>query len=78
MSAKQVSKRATAKRKTIDKKSIVKEICNAAKLYKDNLVGKKFVYVFDGRCIEVLFKRNQYLKAMGLPNKIKILSPSAG
>ena len=37
-----------------DKEHIVKEICKAAKLYKANLVGKRFLYVFDGRYIEVL------------------------
>ena len=66
MNAKQASKRTAAKRKAIDKQSIVKEICNAAKLYKDNLVGKKFIYIFDGRYIEVLFKRKNYKHLTGV------------
>lgn len=43
--------------KKSDKEHIVKEICEAAKLYKANLVGKRFLYVFDGRYIEVLYKK---------------------
>lgn len=66
MSAKQVGKKIDIKKKTIDKKLIVKEICDAAKLYKENLVGKKFIYVFDGRYIEVLFKRKNYRHLTGV------------
>ena len=35
--------------KKSDKEHIVKEICEAANLYKANLVGKRFLYVIDGR-----------------------------
>ena len=42
--------------KKIDKEAIAGEICKAAKLYKEHLVGRRFIYVFDGRYIEVLYK----------------------
>ena len=63
-------KQCRVKRKTIDKEAIVKEICEAAKLYKENLVGKKFIYVFDGRYIEVLFKRRNYKHLTGVVCKM--------
>ena len=65
MSEKEVEKK-TSTKKAIDKKAIVKEICKAAKLYKENLVGRKFTYVFDGRYIEVLFKRKNYRHLTGV------------
>lgn len=39
--------------KAEDKKRIVSAIVAAAKLYKENLVGKTFLYVFNDRYIEV-------------------------
>ena len=54
------------KKKSIDKGQLVSEICKAAKLYKKNLVGRKFIYVFDGRYIEVLFKRRNYKHLTGV------------
>ncbi len=41
------------KKKINDRKLIINEISKAAQLYKKHLVGKKFLYVFDGRYIEV-------------------------
>lgn len=35
--------------KKIDKEQIAREICKAAKLYKEHLVGRRFVYEEDGR-----------------------------
>ncbi len=49
-----------------DKEHIVKEICKAAKLYKANLVGKRFLYVFDGRYIEVLYKNVNFKHLAGV------------
>ena len=37
-----------------DRINIVNSIENAAKLYRSKLVGKRFMYVFDGRYIEVI------------------------
>ena len=42
-------------KKLNDKKQVVAQISAAARLYKKNLVGKHFLYVFDGRAIEVAY-----------------------
>ena len=47
-------------RKTQERKEIIKTIENAARVYKDQLVGKTFLYVFDGRYIEVMFKAENF------------------
>ena len=39
-------------KKLNDKKQVVAQISAAARLYKKNLVGKHFLYVFNGRAIE--------------------------
>ena len=52
--------------KKSDKEHIVKEICEAAKLYKANLVGKRFLYVFDGKYIEVLYKNVNFKHLTGV------------
>lgn len=40
-------------RKSEDRKNVVESIKNAAQLYKQYLVGRRFLYVFDSRYIEV-------------------------
>lgn len=52
--------------KKIDKEAIAKEICKAARLYKEHLVGKRFAYVFDGRYIEVLYKNENFKHLTGV------------
>lgn len=52
--------------KKADKEAIIKEICIAARLYKENLVGKRFLYVFDGRYIEVLYKNSNFKHLTGV------------
>ncbi len=49
-----------------DKEKIAEEICKAAKLYKEHLVGKRFIYVFDGRYIEVLYKNINFKHLTGV------------
>ncbi len=39
-----------------DRIDTVKAICHAAKLYKANLIGREFLYFFDKRYIEVIYK----------------------
>ena len=39
--------------KAQDKKDVAAKICAAAQKYKQNLVGRHFLYAFDGRFIEV-------------------------
>lgn len=45
-----------------DRKNAVAMIAAAAQSYKNLLVGKRFLYVFDGRYIEVLFESNDAKK----------------
>lgn len=52
--------------KKSDKEKIAGEICKAAKLYKEHLVGKRFIYVFDGRYIEVLYKNVNFKHLTGV------------
>ena len=52
--------------KKIDKEAIAGEICKAAKLYKEHLVGRRFIYVFDGRYIEVLYKTENFKHLTGV------------
>ena len=50
----------------IDRKKIASEIAAAAKAYKRNLVGKTFLYIFDGQCIEVIFKIKDFKHLTGV------------
>lgn len=52
--------------KKSDKEKIAKEICKAAKLYKQHLAGRRFVYVFDDRYIEVLYKNVNFKHLTGV------------
>ena len=52
--------------KKSDKEKIAKEICKAAKLYKQHLAGRRFVYVFDNRYIEVLYKNVNFKHLTGV------------
>ncbi len=50
----------------IDRQKIVSEIIKAAKSYKQNLVGKTFLYVFDNKHIEVMFKAKDFRHLTGV------------
>lgn len=52
--------------KSIDRAAIAKEICTAAKLYKQKLVGKRFLYVFEGQYIEVIYKASNFKHLTGV------------
>lgn len=43
-----------------DRIDTAKAICHAAGLYKNNLVGRKFLYFFDNRYIEVIYKTGSF------------------
>ena len=58
------------KKKSNDRKIIVCEIHRAAQLYKKHLVGKKFLYVFDGRHIEVCFKADSFRHLTGVETSL--------
>lgn len=57
-----------------DRESLVQEIKEAAKLYKDNLVGKRFLYVFDGRYIEVIYKAENFRHLTGVDTHLSAKS----
>lgn len=50
--------------------AIVQQIRSAAQIYKANLVGKKFLYVFDCRYIEVTFKADSYKHLTGVESTL--------
>ena len=48
-----------------DREKIVQEIKVAADLYRKHLVGKRFLYVFEDRYIEVLYKAANFRHLTG-------------
>ena len=61
-------------KKNFDRKIVVREINEAAKLYKKYLVGKRFMYVFDNRYIEVLFKAENFRHLTGVDTHLSAKS----
>lgn len=57
-----------------DRTSIVSGINAAARLYRANLVGRSFMYVFDGRYIEVLFKKSNFRHLTGVDTDLSALA----
>lgn len=57
-------------RKQQDRKLLVKQIAKAANLYRKHLVGKQFMYVFDGRYIEVLYKAANFRHLTGVDTNL--------
>lgn len=53
-----------------DKIDTVRRICDAAKLYKANLVGKKYLYLFDNRYIEVIYKKDSFKHLTGVESSL--------
>lgn len=49
-----------------DRKAIVAAINQAAELYRRFLVGKSFIYVFDDRYIEVIYKAVNFTYLTGV------------
>lgn len=58
------------KKKSNDRKLIVCEINKAVQLYKEHLIGKKFIYVFDGRYIEVCYKAENFRHLTGVETNL--------
>lgn len=61
-------------KKLNDKKQVVAQIIAAARLYKMNLVGKHFLYVFDGRAIEVAYQANGFRHLTGVDTELDAMS----
>ena len=53
------------------KSAILKKIHNAAKNYQRYLAGKTFMYVYEGKSIEVVFKKSSFLHLTGVNTKLK-------
>lgn len=53
-----------------DRKNAVTLIAAAAQSYKNLLVGKRFLYVFDGRYIEVLFESKNFKHLTGVSTNL--------
>lgn len=53
-------------RREQDRIRIASEICSAAGLYRQHLVGRCFMYVFDGRYIEVIYKADSFRHLTGV------------
>lgn len=50
--------------------NIIYEIESAAKLYKEHLVGKQFLYVFEGKYIEVIYKVQNFKHLTGVETSL--------
>lgn len=59
-----------ASKKQDNLKVLVAEIKSAAKSYKQYLVGRKFLYVFDGRYIEVIYKAQNFKHLTGVETSL--------
>ncbi|MCD8105877.1 MAG: PBECR4 domain-containing protein [Lachnospiraceae bacterium] len=53
-----------------DRIDIVDTIKKASLLYKNNLVGKRFMYVFEDRYIEVIYKAENFRHLTGVDTKL--------
>lgn len=53
-----------------DRENIVQEIKAAADLYRKHLVGKRFLYVFEDRYIEVLYKAANFRHLTGVATNL--------
>lgn len=57
-------------RKQKSRQEIVESIERAAELYRNNLVGKRFMYVFDNRFIEVIYKGENFRHLTGVSSPL--------
>ncbi|WP_033169318.1 PBECR4 domain-containing protein [Selenomonas sp. ND2010] len=57
-------------RRQADRRRVVETIKQAARIYKEHLVGKTFMYVFDGRYIEVLYKAANFKHLTGVDSPL--------
>lgn len=57
-------------RRQADRRRVVETIKQAARIYKEYLVGRTFMYVFDGRYIEVLYKAANFKHLTGVESSL--------
>ena len=65
-----MGKRIDETKKALNKINAVNEIHKAAIEYKNEVLGKKFLYVFDNRYIEVIFKKSDFRHLTGVDTKL--------
>ena len=65
-----MAKSLTQTQKELNKANAINEIHLAAVEFKNNVVGKKFLYVFDNRYIEVSFKKGNFKHLTGVDTKL--------
>jgi hypothetical protein len=53
-----------------DTTEIIQRITNAAKYYKENVVGKTFLFLFEGNSVEVMFKSNNFMHLCGVDTRL--------
>ena len=53
------------------KSAILRKIYNAAKNYQIYLAGKTFMYIYEGKNIEVVFKNSLFLHLTGVNTKLR-------
>ena len=58
------------KKHTIERLQLIKDIQDAAALYKKNLVGRKFLYVFEGKWIEVIYTVKGFKHLTGVESSL--------
>ena len=56
--------------KSQDRIQIVQKIISAANLYKSNFVGKTYLYIFDNRYIEVVYRTKDFLHLTGVNSSL--------
>ncbi|MCI9174175.1 MAG: hypothetical protein HFH49_04390 [Lachnospiraceae bacterium] len=54
----------------ISKNIIIRKIRRAAQNYKEKLIGKTFIFVYDGKYIEVIFKKSCFLHLTGVNSNL--------
>ena len=55
---------------TSDKEKIINSITKSASLYKNHLLGKTFLYVFEGQFIEVAYHINEFKHLTGVATSL--------
>ena len=59
-----------SKKKNINRLQLVQEIQKAALLYKTYLVGRKFLYIFEGQYIEVIYSSKGFKHLTGVESPL--------
>lgn len=53
-----------------DKRVIINRIQEAAKIYKDTLVGKTFLVLYEGKSVEMIFKTDNFMHLCGVDSRL--------